>query len=309
MLQYTTTTPHKLQALFSKIARNFPQPLWRLTNAIEIPYDKENDSERTAAHETYPCHAAGPRAAAPVRLLRRAGADAARSGAAGGNGGNAPRPRRAGRCGIRASTAAVLAGQRKRLFRLVLPARLHPRQRRPHLSAGASGRLCRLRHAGRGERRSRAGGRPVGAGRNDALSCLHRRHDHRRPSGRADLRRREAGADGPRRLSDHARPLHAHFLVFAGRKSGAGADALFAGRRRGPLFPADGKGRRHGNFGGRAIHGRLPRARRAVRGDAGLRSAAGHPSGGPCRHGGGRRGAAGCMVQRRRGRDHRSAGG
>ena len=46
---------------FSKIARNFPQPLWRLTNAIEIPYDKENDSERTAAHETYPCHAAGPR--------------------------------------------------------------------------------------------------------------------------------------------------------------------------------------------------------------------------------------------------------
>ena len=49
--------------------------------------------------------------------------------------------------------------------------------------------------------------------------------------------------------------------------------------------------------------------RRAVRGDAGLRSAAGHPSGGPCRHGGGRRGAAGCMVQRRRGRDHRSAGG
>lgn len=51
------------------------------------------------------------------------------------------------------------------------------------------------------------------------------------------------------------------------------------------------------------------RALGAVRGDTGLRSAAGHPSGGPCLHGGGRRGAAGCMVQRRRGRDHRSAGG
>lgn len=122
----------------------------------------------------------------------------------------------------------------------------------------------------------------------------------------ADAKQVLTDLGGYQTMLDHYMPI---FWYLAGQEIWRWRRRAFRRTAAWTAISCSGEGRRHRNFGGRAIHGRLPRARRAVRGDAGLRSAAGHPSGGPCRHGGGRRGAAGCMVQRRRGRDHRSAGG